>query len=125
MMARSDDGGETWAAIWDVERQPWLRVPRIASGLGTDFESGDIYWGWQDTLDETGEGLVLLRSTDDGATWNRSRLLLSRKDMLIPDPGHIGYADTIVVNDKVVVAYMSTRNGQDPPDIEVILTEKV
>ena len=115
MMARSDDGGATWAEIWDVtERQPWIQIPRIASGLSIDYRTGHLYWGVQNQLATVPKKeLLLLRSTDDGATWETVRTLM-------PIAEDVGYSDTLVVDGTAFVAFMSRRNGRDPAKIEVI-----
>lgn len=109
MLARSDDGGSTWAEIWDIttDDQRWLVYPRIAAGIATDHNTGDIYQVWQDQMWQGSGGIRVLKSKDGGKHWDPFATLGYPTFV-------VGYADIIVHNNCIIVAFMESRDGAGP-----------
>ena len=109
MLARSDDGGSTWSEIWDIttDDQRWLVYPRIAAGIATDHNTGDIYQIWQDQMWQGSAGIRVLKSKDGGKHWDPFAVLGYPTVV-------VGYADIIVHKNSIIAAFMESRDGAGP-----------
>merc|ERR1712232_365535 len=70
--ARSDDGGATWAEIWNLfERQPELSLAPCSDALVYSPRTGAMYFArGRGPVGSNPNNLAILRSKDEGASWS-------------------------------------------------------
>ncbi len=126
----SDDGGESWEAnpVFsdpDAFEMPARAVARTDDGVVVIafYNLAERHWTWDDDLrDAPGARLptYVMRSTDDGATWEEPVKLHdewtgSVRDMIVTGEGNIVFTTMMMLNDPgrhTVLTYMSDDGGE-------------
>jgi len=117
-LARSTDGGVTWAPSVRVNDDPQISLNWNWFGTLSVAPNGRIDVVWNDTRDS---GVVdvsrtyYTHSTDGGATWSPSRAISPRWNSHVgwPNQDKIGdYYDMVSLDDAAHLAFSMTLNGE-------------